>query len=193
MKKQFLIFAAGLVAGGAIVSGVFFITDKTSAAEKNDCSLPAGKDSGCSSEQVVEFFPPMFSKEQCRQWNNCAEYLMQSGYNHSNRDMAMASGLISFTAEVELYIWANEKARALSGKAREDFIAQHRQWLKWWHVESKKPVRDEDGNIIEGTMAIPIQAGYPGYLIQEYLKKFPDRAKLGYDYAAECGKNQKKK
>lgn len=193
MKNKFLIFTAGLVIGGAIASGVFFTMEKYTTADKKGCSQQADRNSGNNSEQAVEFFTPMFTKESCRQWNNYVEYLMRGGYNHTSWDMAMASGLSSFLNKVELYVWANEKAQALSGKVRDDFIAQHRKWLEWLQEESKKPVCDEDGNILEGTMAIPMQAAYPGYLIEEYLKKFPDRAKLEYDYVAEYEKNRKRK
>lgn len=194
MKKQFFIFTAGFVAGCAIASGVFFIFKSDSAAiEKRVCTKQNSGDFGNTNALAVEFFTPMFTKESCRQWNNYVEYLMRGGYNHTNWDMAMASGLSSFLNKVELYVWANEKAQALSGKVRDDFIAQHRKWLEWLQEESKKPVRDEEGNILEGTMAIPMQAAHSGYLIEEYLKKFPDRAKLEYDYVAEYEKNRKQK
>ena len=194
MKKQFFIFTTGFVAGCAIASGVFFIFKSDSAAiEKRVCTKQNSGDCGNTNALAVEFFPPAFTKESCRHWSNYADYLMHGGYNHTNWDMAMASGLGSFLTEVELYIFTNEKARMLKGKDRQEFVAQHRKWLKWWNEESKKTVRDPDGNIIEGTMAIPIQAAHPGSLIEEYLKKFPDRAKLKYDYVAEYEKKRKKK
>lgn len=195
MGNKIFIFAAGVVIGGTIATGILGTTGKMSADEnrKSTVSISYKAGTATNSNNPTEFFPPAFTKENCRHWSNYAEYLMRGGYNHTNRDMAMASGLGSFLAKVELYIFMNEKARTLKGKERQDFIAQHRQWLKWWNEESKKPVRDPDGNVIEGTMAIPIQAGHPGTLIEEYLEKFPDRAKLKYDYVAEYEKNRKKK
>ena len=195
MGNKIFIFAAGVVIGGTIATGILGTTGKMSADENRKSTVSISYKAGTetNSNNPAEFFPPAFTKESCRHWSNYADYLMLGGYNHTNWDMAMASGLRSFLTEVELYIFMNEKARTLKGKERQDFIAQHRQWLKWWNEESKKPVRDPDGNVIEGTMAIPIQAGHPGTLIEEYLKKFPDRAKLKYDYVAEYEKNRKKK
>ena len=177
MKKQILIFAAGLLLGGAAASGVF-LTVKSTEQKKND---------------PVEFFPPTFTKEYCRHWNSYARYLLHGGYNHTNWDMSMASGLGSFLTRVELYIFMNEKARSLQGDKQKEFVAKHRQWLKWWKKASREPVRDHEGNIIEGTMAIPLQASLPGELLEEYLAKFPDRAKLEHDYVAEYEKRKKQK
>ena len=195
MKNKFFIFAAGVVFGGSVASGIFLVADKMSADANGKNTVPFSYkvEAEANSDDPMEFFPPTFTKENCRQWSNYAEYLMRGGYNHTNWDMAMASGLGSFLTEVELYIFMNEKSRTLKGKDRQKFVAQHRQWLKWWNEESKKLVRDPDGNIIEGTMAIPIQAAHPGVLIEEFLKKFPDRAKLEYDYVAEYEKNRKRK
>ena len=192
MKNKILLFATGVLIGGILASGMFFAAVKKSASgmEKNGVPVSCKAGSVQKDNNTMEFFPPAFTKENCRHWRNYADYLMHGGYNHTNWDMAMASGLGSFLTEVELYIFMNEKARTLKGKEQQEFISQHRQWLKWWNEESKKPVSDEDGTIIEGTMAIPIQAAHPGNLIEEYLKKFPDRAKLEHDYVAEYEKNR---
>ena len=191
MKKEMLIFAAGLAIGGVIASGIFFIAAKkfSGQVDKNAMQTTHKVSDEQNCDEITEFFSPTFSLEDCRQWHNYAEYLMYGGYKeYRTWDMAMVAGLTSFISRMELYIFMNQKARSLSGKEQLDFVAQHRQWIKWMDEEARKPVRDHDGNIIEGTMAIPIQAGYPGDLIEEYLGKFPDRAKLKYDYVAEYKK-----
>ena len=194
MKNKFFIFAAGIMIGGAVASGIFWTAEKMSADKngKSTASVSYKVDAEADSKDPMEFFPPTFTKENCRYWANYADYLLHGGYNHTNWDMAMASGLGSFLTRVELYIFMKEKARILKGKELQEFVAQHRQWMKWLEKESRKPVRDEKGNIIEGTMAIPLQAAKPQYLIEQYLNKFPDRAKLEHDYVAEYKKNRKK-
>ena len=195
MKNKFFIFAAGVLIGGTVAFGIFWAAGKMSVGktEKSVEAVSHKMDAEPDNGEATEFFPPIFTKETCRQWSNYADYLLHGGYNHTNWDMAMASGLGSFLAKVELYIFMNEKARALKGKEQQEFVAKHRQWIKLWKKECREPVRDSDGNIIEGTMAIPIQAAHSGYLIEEYLKKFSDRAKLEHDYVTEYEKNRKKK
>ena len=194
-KNNILFFAAGTVIGGMIVSGIFFTVAKKYSEKTGKNTAPSVCNSCIEQKNndTAEFFPPTFTKESCRHWGNYAGYLMRGGYDHTNWDMSMASGLISFLTKVELFIFVNEKARSLKGRERQEFIAKHRQWMKWFEKECREPDRYPDGTVIEGTMAISVQAGKPGYLIEQYLNRFPDRAKLKYDYIAEYEKRRKNK
>lgn len=195
MKNKILIFTAGVIAGGILSLGFLKIMEKETPEFTSSASITEEindhSEDNLEKQNRIEYFQPTFSSKRCRQQSNYVSYLMQAGYRNTTSDITMASGLISLLNEIELYIFMNEKARSLGGKEQQNFIAAHRAWQEWWKKEIKEPARDPDGEIIEGSMAVSIQAGNPGDLIEEYLNKFPDRTHVEYDYIAEHEKESR--
>ena len=185
MKKRNSLFLAGMLTGIIGTSAVFLAVQFK--AEKNVPERPAV----APAPYAAEFFPPLYTRTQCRKWIRYVEHLMKKGYNHTNWDMAMAAGLESFLRMTELHLLANERARSLAGAKQDAFVAKHKKWVELWEKQSREPPRDPDGNLIEGTMAIPIQAGHPGYLIEQYIKKSPEWTEFVHSSENE-NSNQKK-
>lgn len=165
MKKRISLFLAGMLTGIIGTSAVFLAVQKTNAFSSQE-----------KRGITREFFPPLYTQEECRIWIHYADCLIESSQKNTTNEMALAAGLGSFLRKAELHLLVNDKARSLTGRKRAEFIAAHDKWVEEWRKKIKEPPRDPDGNIIEGTMAIPLQAGEPGYLIEKYLKKFPEWA-----------------
>lgn len=209
MKTTVLSFVAGVVIGGAVSAGVFFTIPKPVEGKKSEPAIPElppalpEKEENPAPEKeekkrsplipYVDVIPPLFTKEDCRQYINYSEYLLMAGYDHTTWDMSRAASLGSLLAKVELYIFVNEKINSLPEEQRKDFIAKYRAWETWYRKELKKPLVDDNGDPLEGTMFYPVYAGTSERLIELYLKKFPDRAKLECDFVANYRKEQQRK